>query len=86
MKNSIFIFVIGTLFGAVISTGAFFVYTTTINSCDSNSNNTQMNNGQPPEMPSGQSSGFGEPPERPSGEGEEPPSRSGENNNQSSNT
>lgn len=41
------------LVGTVIPTGAFYVYTTTNNSNNLN-NNTQMNDGQPPEMPSGQ--------------------------------
>ena len=60
MKDKIIIFVIGILLGAVISTGAFYIYTITkgSNECD----NVQMNGGQPPEMPNGQN---GEPPEKP---------------------
>ena len=61
MKDKIFLFIIGVLVGAVISTGAFYVYTTTNNSCSSG--NTQINGGQPPEMPSGEN---GQPPEKPS--------------------
>ena len=60
MKDKIILFVIGVLVGAVISTGAFYVYTITSN--NTNSGNTQMNGGQPPEIPSGNS---GQPPEMP---------------------
>ena len=62
MKDKIVLFVIGVLVGAVISTGAFYVYTTT-NSNNSNTQNNGMNGGTPPEMPSGQN---GQPPEKPS--------------------
>ena len=61
MKENIILFVIGVLVGAVISTGAFYIYTTTLNNNCSN-NQTQMSGGQPPEMPSGQN---GQPPEMP---------------------
>lgn len=57
MKDKIFLFIIGVLVGAVISTGAFYVYTTTNNN---NCSNTKMQT--PPEMPSGQN---GQPPEKP---------------------
>ena len=70
MKDNIIIFVIGVLVGAVIATGAFYVYTISNNN-SSNAQTTQMN-GQPPEMPSGQN---GQPPEKPS-----------ENNTQTSNS
>ena len=75
MKDKIIIFVIGILLGAVISTGAFYIYTITkgSNECD----NVQMNGGQPPEMPNGQN---GEPPEKPDGENGEPPEKPGQNN------
>ena len=71
MKDKIILFVIGVLVGAVISTGAFYIYTTTTKSCDCSSSNTQMNGGQPPEKPDGDNS---QPPEKPS-----------ENNTQDSN-
>ena len=71
MKDKIILFIIGVLVGAVISTGAFYVYTITSNSCNNNQN-IEMNNGQPPEKPDGEN---GQPPEKPS-----------ENNSQSSNT
>ena len=61
MKDKIMLFVIGILLGAVIATGAFYVYTKANNNC----NNTQMNGGQPPEMPSGQNSENGQPPVMP---------------------
>ena len=60
MKDKIMLFIIGILLGAVISTIAFYVYTTTT-SCNCN-NNTQMNGGTPPEMPNNQN---GQPPEKP---------------------
>ncbi|MBR3523673.1 MAG: hypothetical protein IKN87_03205 [Bacilli bacterium] len=75
MKDKIMLFVIGVLVGAVISTGAFYIYTTTNCSCNCNNQNTQMNGGQPPEMPSGQQGENGQPPEKPS-----------DNNSQNSNT
>ena len=75
MKDKIMLFVIGVLVGAVISTGAFYIYTTTNSSCNCNNQNTQMNGGQPPEMPSGQQGENGQPPEKPS-----------DNNSQNSNT
>ena len=63
MKDKIILLVIGILVGAVIATGAFFVYTKA-KSCDCSSNNVQMNGGTPPSMPSGEN---GQPPEMPSG-------------------
>ena len=75
MKDKLMLFVIGVLVGAVISTGAFYVYTTTNSSCNCNNQNSQMNGGQPPEMPSGQQGENGQPPEKPS-----------DNNSQNSNT
>lgn len=65
MKEKIIIFVIGVLFGAVISTGAFYLYISTTNNCNCSNQNTQMNGGQPPEMPNGERP-EGEPPEKPS--------------------
>ena len=61
MKNTIIIFVIGVLVGAVIATGAFYIYTTTSNTSN-NTQNMEMNGGTPPNMPNGQ------PPEKPSGD------------------
>lgn len=71
MKDKIILFVIGVLVGAIIATGAFYIYTSNTNSCDCSSNNTQMNGGQPPEMPNGQN-----------GENGQPPAKPGENNTQ----
>ncbi len=71
MKDKIIMLVIGILLGAVVSTGVFYIYNNSTNKCNCTSQNTQMNGGQPPEMPSGQN---GEPPEKPS-----------ENNTQSNN-
>ena len=36
MNEKIILFIIGLLVGAVISTGAFYVYTTTSNTCNNN--------------------------------------------------
>ena len=63
MKEKIMLFVIGILLGAVIATGAFYVYTKTVSSCECTSNNTQMPGGTPPSMPDGQNN---EPPAKPS--------------------
>ena len=63
MKDKIILFIIGVLVGAVITTGAFYVYSISSNNCSNN--NTQMNGGQPPEMPSGQSGQNSQPPEMP---------------------
>lgn len=89
MKDRIILFIIGLLLGAVIATGAFFVYTkaTTCN----NSNNTQMQmpGGEPPSMENGQensngnSNSKGQPPEKPSGESTQ--NNGQENNNQNNN-
>lgn len=79
MKDKIMLFVIGVLVGAVISTGAFYVYTTTNSSCNCNNQNTQMNGGQPPEMPSGQQGENGQPPEKPSNDNQQ--SNNTQNNN-----
>lgn len=70
MKDKILLFIIGVLVGAVISTGAFFVYTkaTTCN----NSNNNQMmdmRGGTHPSMngENNQNNENGQPPEKPDG-------------------
>ncbi len=85
MKDKIILFVIGVLVGAVISTGAFYIYTTTTKSCDCSSSNTQMNGGQPPEMSSGQNSENGQPPEKPDGDNSQPPEMPSNNSTQESN-
>ena len=59
MKEKILLFIIGVLVGAIISTGAFYVYTTTNN--PGNGPQMQMPGGNPPEMPNGQ-----QPPSMPS--------------------
>lgn len=80
MKNKFIVFVIGLLLGAVISTGTFYVYTTTSDKCSDSTTNTQMNGGQPPEMPSGQNSENGQPPEKPSDDNNINTQQSTENN------
>lgn len=77
MKDKIVIFIIGVLAGAVIATGAFYIFNKNNNSCP------QMNGGTPPEMPSGEN---GQPPEMPNGNnsnGQPPqmPSNNTQNNN-----
>ena len=65
MKDKILLFVIGVLVGAVISTGAFFVYTKAATTCNTNSNNQiRMPGGNPPSMQNGQN---GQPPKMPNG-------------------
>ena len=48
MKDKIIVFIIGLLLGAIISTGSIYFYTIA-----NNSNNNQMNGGNPPSMPNG---------------------------------
>ena len=86
MKDKIILFIIGVLVGAVISTGAFYIYTTASNSCNNSNQNTQMNGGQPPEMPSGQQGENGQPPEKPDGENGQPPEKPSDNNTQNNNS
>ena len=64
MKDKIMIFIIGVLVGAVIATGAFFVYTKATTCNINNNNQMQMPGGNPPSMPDGQN---GQPPEKPEG-------------------
>ena len=59
MKDKILLFIIGVLVGAVITTGAFYVYTRAT-TCSNNNPGMQMNGGNPPQMPNGQ-----QPPEMP---------------------
>ena len=80
MKDKIIIFIIGILLGAVISTGAFYIYTATKGSNECN--NPQMNGGQPPEMPNGENGQGGQPPEKPDGENGQPPEMPGQNNSE----
>lgn len=69
MKDKIILFIIGVLVGAIISTGAFYVYTTTTKTTDTGYSNMQMDGQQPPSMPGGQSSENGQqPPSMPSGQ------------------
>lgn len=81
MKDKIILFVIGVLVGAVIASGAFFIYTKTNNSNNCNIENTQMNGGTPPEMPSGEN---GQPPEKPDGENSENSKHSKKSSSESS--
>ena len=81
MKDKIMLFVIGILVGAVISTGAFYVYAITNSSCNCNNESTQMNGGQPPEMPSGQQGENGQPPEKPSDDNQQNNNTQNNNNN-----
>lgn len=86
-KNKIILFVIGVLVGAVISTGAFFVYTTTLGPSDSNT--SQMPGGTPPEMPNGQSgqgNQNGQPPEMPSNSSSSSPNSNNSNSTSNATT
>ena len=85
MKDKILLFVIGVLVGAVISTGAFFVYTKATTTCNTNHNQiTEMPGGNPPSMPNGPSGENGQPPEKP-GENNIQNSNNSQNNNQTNN-
>lgn len=63
MKDKILLFIIGLLVGAIIATGAFYVYNKSTSTCTTNSN-TQMSlpGGNPPSMSDNQN---GEPPAKP---------------------
>ncbi len=83
MKDKILLFIIGVLVGAVISTGIFYIYTSTnSNECSNNYEmNREMHNGQPPEMGE-------EPPEKPNGnfgEDGQLPEKQDDNNSQNNN-
>lgn len=80
MKDKIILFIIGVLVGAVISTGAFYVYSKSTSCNNSNSTQQQMPGGNPPSMQDGQSGQNGQPPEMPNGNNSE------NNNSQNSNT
>ena len=94
MKEKIIIFVIGLLVGAVISTGAFFVYSKATTCNNMNNNQTmQMPRGAPPSMQNGQSNGNEGPPEKPSGDNndnsqapEKPNNENSQNNNTQNNS
>ena len=59
MENKFIVFIIGTLIGAIISTGAFYIYNSTNNKCQCAGPNSLINSKTPPNMPNGQ------PPEMP---------------------
>ena len=82
MKDRILLFIIGLLLGAVISTGAFFVYTKATTCNNSNNTQAQMPGGAPPSMGSSENS-QGQPPEKPSNENNQ--NNTQENNQQSNN-
>ena len=84
MKEKIIIFIIGLLVGAVLSTGAFYIYT----KISSNSNTTTIKNGQmpsgsPPEMPNKEKTD-GEPPEKPTDENSDQTEKSSSSKNKKS--
>ena len=92
MKEKIIVFIIGVLVGAVLATGAFFIYTK-VSSSNNTTEQTQQINGERPEMngekPSGERPEMnGEaPPELPNGEkpsGERPDKSSNENTTENS--
>jgi len=85
MKDKILLFVIGVLVGAIISTGAFFVYTKATTTCNTNSNSQiGMPGGNPPSMQDGQSGQMGEPPAKP-GESNTQNNNNSQSNNQTNN-
>lgn len=67
MKEKIIVFIIGVLVGAVLATGAFFIYTK-VSSSNNATEQTQQINRERPEMNGEMSSG-----ERPEMNGEQPP-------------
>lgn len=87
MKDKILLFVIGLLVGAVISTGAFFIYTKA-NACDTNNQNTQITDGEHRGGPGGQNGQRpdGQSGEKPDGEPPEMPSDDNTKNNSDNQT
>ena len=81
MKEKIMLSIIGLLLGAVIATGAFYVYNKST-SCNTSSTQQMMQGDNPPSMPSNNN---GEPPEKPEGETGEPPEKPSNDNNQNNN-
>jgi len=79
MKDKIFMFIIGALVGAIVATGAFYIYTSTTKTTDCSSEE-RFKGGEPPEMPSGEN---GERPELPGGKNGQPPEKPGESNTES---
>ncbi len=59
MKDKLLLFIIGVLVGAIISTGAFYAYTTTSNTCNDNKQ-MRMTGGNPPDMPNGEQGNRGD--------------------------
>lgn len=78
MKDKMIIFCIGLLVGAVISTGSFFVYTTTLKNCNCRNNKIQMNGGNPPAM---NNNGPGQNNNNTQNNTEQPPEKPAEENN-----
>ena len=64
MKDKIIIFIVGLLFGAVISTGSIYFYTLANTNSNNNTNNQMQMGGTPPTKQQGQN-GQGQPPEMP---------------------
>ncbi len=88
MKEKIIIFVIGLLAGAVIATGAFYVYSKATTCNTNNNQQIGMPGGNPPSMPNGQNSQNGQPPEKQSGQNSQngqAPEKPSDNNTQNSN-
>ena len=85
MKEKAMLFIIGILLGAVVATGAFYIYSKVAKSCNCNGSNMQMSGGQPPEMPNSQNGENGQPPEKPDGQNGVSPEKPNDNNTQSTN-
>ncbi|MBQ2917116.1 MAG: hypothetical protein IJE59_02945 [Clostridia bacterium] len=84
MKGKILTFIIGLLVGAIIATAGFLIYSKTVANNSNQPGMIEMNgNGQ---MGGQQPGNMGEPPEKPSGDnGEQPPTKPEEANNNTSN-
>ena len=84
MKGKILTFIIGLLVGAIIATAGFLIYSKTVANNTTQPEMMQMNGkGQ---MGGQQQGNMGEPPEKPSGaNGEQPPTKPEETNNNTSN-
>ena len=62
MKDKLLLFIIGVLVGAIIATGAFYVYNKSTSTCTTNNTQMSLPGGNPPSMSDNQN---GEPPAKP---------------------
>ena len=95
IEEKIVLFVIGVLVGAIISTGAFLVYTKSNHTKRIDNNTMQMQGGNQPTMQGGQNNQNGQPPSMPNDQNNQstdqnsqntqPPEKPSDSNSQNNN-